>query len=92
MSGTDLDLYGININMGYSNTTGKIGIQGTPFNFNLSAQNLGMGENGNQWGWNFIQSSPQPGDRIIFFWDGTRFVMSHVHTYTSGGKTYLTID
>jgi hypothetical protein len=92
MSGTDLDLYGININMGYSNTTGKIGLQGTPFNFNLSAQNLGMGENGNQWGWNFIQSSPQPGDRIIFFWDGTRFVMSHVHTYTSGGKTYLTID
>ena len=91
-SGSDLDLLGSNINMGYSNTTGKINLQGTPFNFDENAQNLGMGENGSQWGWNFIQSSPQPGDRIIFFWDGTRFVMSHVHTYTSGGKTYLTID
>jgi hypothetical protein len=81
-----------NVIIGNPNTTGLINLQGTPFNFNENAQNLGMGENGNQWGWNFIQSSPQPGDRIIFFWDGTRFVMSHVHTYTSGGKTYLTID
>jgi hypothetical protein len=81
-----------NVTIGIPNTTGLINLHGTPFNFNENAQNLGMGENGSQWGWNFIQSSPQPGDRIIFFWDGTRFVMSHVHTYTSGGKTYLTID
>ena len=87
-----LTLNSESVGMGIANTTGLINLHGTPFNFNENAQNLGMGENGNQWGWNFIQSSPQPGDRIIFFYDGTRFVMSHVHTYTSGGKTYLTID
>jgi hypothetical protein len=82
-----------NVIIGIPNTTGLINLQGTPFNFNENAQNLGMGQNGSQWGADFNQALPQPGDRVVFFWDGTRFVMSHVRTYAgAGGKTYLTID
>ena len=64
-----------------------------PFNFNAAAQNGGSGQNANQWGSAFNQGAPVAGDRMMFFYDGTRWVPSHVHTYAgAGGKTYLTID
>jgi hypothetical protein len=91
-SGADLDLLGTNINIGYSNTTGLINIQGMPFNFNEEAQNGGSGANGSQWGSGFNQGSPQAGDRMLFFYDGTRWVPSHLHTRVISGYKCLTID
>jgi hypothetical protein len=90
------DLLGVisnSISMGLDNSTGLINLHGTPFNFNESSQNSGSGQNGTQWGPSFNQGSPQTGDRILFYFDGTRFVPSHVRTFVgAGGKTYLTID
>jgi len=92
-SDRNLLMLGTDINIGYSNTTGLINIQGMPFNFNENAQNSGSGQNGSQWGSGFNQASPVAGDRMLFFFDGTRWVVSHVRTYAgAGGKTYLTID
>lgn len=92
-SAENLLLLGNNTTIGYSNSTSLISLHGMPFNFNENAQNSGLGENGNEWGSGFNQGSPQAGDRMLFFYDGTRWVPSHVHTYAgAGGKTYLTID
>jgi len=81
------------INIGYSNTTGIINLQGMPFNFNEESQNHTGTASGSQWGSGFNQGAPVAGDRMLFYFDGTRWVPSHVHTYAgAGGKTYLTID
>jgi hypothetical protein len=84
---------GENFLLGYNFPDKVISMNGTPYSFSTDAQNLGSGQNGNQWGPNFNLSSPVAGDRMLFYFDGTRFVPSHVRTYAgAGGKTYLTID
>jgi hypothetical protein len=79
--------------LGYGYTSKPIAMNSTLYNFYDQAQNSGSGENPNEWGVNFNQAVPQAGDRILFYFDGTRFVPSHIRTYAgAGGKTYLTID
>jgi hypothetical protein len=88
-----LILLGENIILGYNFTNHAISMNGTGYNFGTDAQNSGSGQNANQWGPNFNLSQPATGDRILFYFDGTRFVPSHIRTYLGvGGKTYLTID
>jgi hypothetical protein len=88
-----LILLGENIILGYNFTNHAISMNGTGYNFGTDAQNSGSGQNANQWGPNFNLSQPATGDRILFYFDGTRFVPSHIRTYLgAGGKTYLTID
>jgi hypothetical protein len=88
-----LFLLGENVALGYNFTNHAISMNGTGYNFGTDAQNSGSGQNANQWGPNFNLSQPATGDRILFYFDGTRFVPSHVRTFVgAGGKTYLTID
>lgn len=92
-SSESLLLLGGSISVGFSNTTDLISLHGMPFNFNENSQNGGSGANGSEWGSGFNQGAPVAGDRMLFFFDGTRWVPSHIHTYAgAGGKTYLTID
>jgi hypothetical protein len=87
-----LFLLGENVALGYNFTNHTISMNGTGYNFGSNAQNSGSGQNANQWGPNFNLSQPATGDRILFYFDGTRFVPSRVRTFVTGGKTYLTID
>jgi hypothetical protein len=78
--GSDLELIGTNINIGYPNIAELINIQGTPFKFSYLDFFGGT-------------YSPSNGDKILLTYNASKgaFVLQKINTYTSGGITYLTV-
>jgi hypothetical protein len=81
-SGSDLDLLGSNINVGYPYSNGFVNINGTPFKLAYS----------DFWAGTY---TPALGDKVLFSYDSDKnaFVMQKIQVYTSpiDSKNYLVI-
>jgi hypothetical protein len=81
-SGSDLDLLGSNINVGYPYSNGFVKINGTPFKLAYS----------DFWAGTY---TPALGDKVLFSYDSDKnaFVMQKIQVYTSpiDSKNYLVI-